>query len=320
MKEYLKSEIKHIPLVLILFILFYGITTLATTTLFASSEVKYNNTTSGIQSDKVQGAIDELYACASNYGAYNTRLTNTENTIGTGSLTTTSQTLIGGVNELNDYLTQHQDISGKVSGPSSSTNNNVAIFDGTGGKTIKDSGYTIGKSVPSDAKFSDTTYSAGDGISISNDNKISVTGVKDYNNGTVTKFGYSTSAMSSASWLAAWDGYNVRAIRPDNALSSASGANVTGMSWESGKTPSNLSLRKYGRIVSIIAYWGELARTTSWVKIGTLPSGARPLEDAYVMDQMNWNGFFFISTNGQIKVKANSALTTYASLVFTFIV
>ena len=105
MKEYLKSEIKHIPLILILFILFYGITTLATTTLFNSNEVKYNNTTSGIQSDKVQGAIDELYACASNYGAYNTRLTNTENKIGSGSLTTTSNTLIGGVNELNSKIT-----------------------------------------------------------------------------------------------------------------------------------------------------------------------------------------------------------------------
>ena len=45
-------------------------------------------------------------------------------------------------------------------GPSSSTSNGVAIFDGTGGKTLKDSGFTIGKSVPSDAKFTDTTYSA----------------------------------------------------------------------------------------------------------------------------------------------------------------
>ena len=127
MKQYLKNEIKHIPLVLILFILFYGITTLATTTLFNSSEVKYNNTTSGIQSDKVQGAIDELYACASNYGAYNTRLTNTENTIGTGSLTTTNKTLIGGVNELNGKLTKK--ISKSISFRTS--DGNAKLFDAT---------------------------------------------------------------------------------------------------------------------------------------------------------------------------------------------
>ena len=36
----------------------------------------------------------------------------------------------------------------------------VAVFNGTTGKIIKDRGFTIGKSVPSDAKFTDTTYSA----------------------------------------------------------------------------------------------------------------------------------------------------------------
>ena len=45
-----------------------------------------------------------------------------------------------------------------VTGPSSSTDARVATFDGTTGKKIKDSGYTIAKSVPSDAKFTDTTY------------------------------------------------------------------------------------------------------------------------------------------------------------------
>ena len=51
-------------------------------------------------------------------------------------------------------------IDGAVIGPSSSTDAHVATFNGTGGKTIKDSGFTIGKSVPSDAVFTDnnTTY------------------------------------------------------------------------------------------------------------------------------------------------------------------
>ena len=47
-------------------------------------------------------------------------------------------------------------IDGAVSGPSSSVNNRVAVFDGTTGKHIKDSGYTIATSVPSGAVFTDT--------------------------------------------------------------------------------------------------------------------------------------------------------------------
>ena len=58
-------------------------------------------------------------------------------------------------------------IDGAVTGGTSSTNGNVAIFNGTTGKIIKDSGFTIGKSVPSDAVFTDTTYTSGNGISLS---------------------------------------------------------------------------------------------------------------------------------------------------------
>ena len=46
--------------------------------LFNSGDVNYDNTESGIQSDNVKGAIDELYACASDYSAYDTRLGNVE--------------------------------------------------------------------------------------------------------------------------------------------------------------------------------------------------------------------------------------------------
>ena len=58
-------------------------------------------------------------------------------------------------------------IDGAVTGPASSTDAHVAAFNGTSGKIIKDSGYTISKSVPSDAKFTDTTYTNGNGISLS---------------------------------------------------------------------------------------------------------------------------------------------------------
>lgn len=55
-----------------------------------------------------------------------------------------------------DATTVSSAIANKVSGPSSVTNNRVAVFDGTTGKVIKDSGYTIAKSVPSDANFTNT--------------------------------------------------------------------------------------------------------------------------------------------------------------------
>lgn len=42
-----------------------------------------------------------------------------------------------------------------VDGPDASTDKHIAIFDGTNGKKIKDSGYTIDKSVPGDAIFTD---------------------------------------------------------------------------------------------------------------------------------------------------------------------
>lgn len=51
-------------------------------------------------------------------------------------------------------------VDGAVTGPSSSTSGRIATFNGTTGKVIQDSGYTIATSVPSNAKFTDTTYTA----------------------------------------------------------------------------------------------------------------------------------------------------------------
>lgn len=58
-------------------------------------------------------------------------------------------------------------VDGAVIGPSSATDTHVAIFNGTSGKIIKDSGFTIGKSVPSNAVFTDTTYTNGNGVVLS---------------------------------------------------------------------------------------------------------------------------------------------------------
>lgn len=49
-------------------------------------------------------------------------------------------------------------IDGAVTGPSSSVDSHVATFNGSTGKIVKDSGFTIGKSVPSNAVFTDTHY------------------------------------------------------------------------------------------------------------------------------------------------------------------
>ena len=53
-----------------------------------------------------------------------------------------------------DYYPANED--GVVIGPSSAVDSNVALFDGATGKLIKDSGKTLGKSVPADAVFTDT--------------------------------------------------------------------------------------------------------------------------------------------------------------------
>ena len=67
-----------------------------------------------------------------------------------------------------DWAVLQVNIVGAVTGPANSVANHVAAFDGTSGKIIKDSGYTIGKSVPADAEFTDTTYapatSSADGL------------------------------------------------------------------------------------------------------------------------------------------------------------
>lgn len=57
-----------------------------------------------------------------------------------------------------DWTVLQVNIVGAVTGPASSVAKHVAVFDGTSGKIIMDSGFTIAASVPADAKFTDTTY------------------------------------------------------------------------------------------------------------------------------------------------------------------
>lgn len=65
----------------------------------------------------------------------------------------------GSSDTASDWTIVQSNIDGAVTGPTSSTDAHVAVFNGATGKIIKDSGFTIAKSVPSDAIFTDTTYS-----------------------------------------------------------------------------------------------------------------------------------------------------------------
>lgn len=63
-------------------------------------------------------------------------------------------------NDHNYWTVVQKNIDGAVTGPSSSVDGRIAVFNGTTGKVIKDSGYTIAKSVPSTAVFTDTHVTA----------------------------------------------------------------------------------------------------------------------------------------------------------------
>lgn len=72
-----------------------------------------------------------------------------------------------------DWTVVQKNITGAVTGPASAVANRVAVFADTTGTQLKDSGFTVAKSVPADAKFTDTTYlpatSAADGLMSSAD-------------------------------------------------------------------------------------------------------------------------------------------------------
>ena len=89
----IKDNIKFV-IVIIICLIGSSITTLATNYLFNSNEVSYDNTNSGLHADYVQGAIDEVFQHATDYSEIKSK-------IGSSTLTTTSNTLIGAINELN---------------------------------------------------------------------------------------------------------------------------------------------------------------------------------------------------------------------------
>lgn len=59
-----------------------------------------------------------------------------------------------------NWATVQGNAEGTVTGPTSSTDAHVAVFNGGSGRVIKDSGFTIATSVPSNAVFTDTHHAA----------------------------------------------------------------------------------------------------------------------------------------------------------------
>lgn len=103
-----------------------------------------------------------------------------------------------------DWSVIQSNIDGAVTGPTSSVNNRVAVFNGTSGKVIKDSGFTIGKSVPSDAVFTDTKYSASTTSigSASAGTAIKADDITEWDAGSAPSLGDPISATKISGWNA----------------------------------------------------------------------------------------------------------------------
>ncbi len=100
MKEYIKNEIKLLPIIIVLFIIFSVVVNLINGKPL-NVKKNYNK-----QKDVFTvGDINSSYACINgNYSTYNNRLATINGKIGTGTLTTTNKTLVGGINEIRARL------------------------------------------------------------------------------------------------------------------------------------------------------------------------------------------------------------------------
>ena len=118
-----------------------------------------------------------------------------------------------------DWTVVQNNIDGAVTGPASSVDARVAVFNGTSGTIIKDSGFTIGKSVPSDAVFTDT------------DTKVT----SSANHYTPATASGSDKSASASGATAAWGIDVVKGVT----LNTDGKGHVTGISVTSGKIPTS---------------------------------------------------------------------------------
>lgn len=133
--------------------------------------------------------------------------------IATGSSTFYRKTM----SKLWDY------IKGKITNDHSNLDSLYVLKSGdtmTGSLTVEDSIYAdsaqLGDLVVSGSgRFANGLYGNLTGNA---DTATMASGVADSGNGTKTTFAYSKSGLSTASWIAAWSGYELRAISPANLL------------------------------------------------------------------------------------------------------
>lgn len=116
-----------------------------------------------------------------------------------------------------DWTVVQNNIDGAVTGPTSAVDARVAVFNGTTGKVIKDSGFTIGKSVPSNAAFTDVSVTAA------------------ANHYTPSR---DTSADKSASASGATAAWSIDVVKGVTLQTDGKG-HVTGVAVTSGKIPAN---------------------------------------------------------------------------------
>lgn len=79
------------------------------------------------------------------------------------------------------------------------------------------------------------------------------------------------------------------------------------VTWESGKTPTFATVTVVAGITLLSVYWSSISFTTSWVTVGQLPSGYYPAEGIYLMSGLGAGKYMYISNQGVIMIKADSA-------------
>lgn len=172
---------------------------------------------------------------------------------------------------------------GDVTGPSSSTDNHIAVFNGTTGKIIKDSGFTIQTSVPTNALFTDEKVTSAD---------------NHYAPSTVS--GQNKTATATGA-TATWSIDVVKAVT----LNTDGKGHVTGISVTSGKIPANPNTNG-------VAYCNTSAATQA--KIATMPGFTLTNGRSIILYLQNTNtsasATLNVNSTGAKTIKINGANTT----------